>query len=89
MEWAQVATIIGALATMVGLQTFWVGRALDSLRSEMYRGFDAVNGRLDRVEARLDRVEARLDGIEGTVLRDHAERIARLEAQGPPTLRPA
>jgi hypothetical protein len=35
---------------------------------------------LDRVHAELDRIDARLDRIESVVLRDHAERIARLEA---------
>jgi hypothetical protein len=35
---------------------------------------------LDRLDARLDRVDAKLDRIEGAVLRDHGERIARLEA---------
>ena len=35
---------------------------------------------LDRVHAELDRIYAGLDRIEGVVLRDYAERIARLEA---------
>ena len=35
---------------------------------------------LDRVYAALDRVDSKLDRIEGVVLRDHGERIARLEA---------
>jgi len=62
MAWAQVTTIIASLAAVIGMQAFWVSRALD------------------RVSTVLDRVEAKLDRIEIGVLRDHGERIARLEA---------
>jgi hypothetical protein len=63
VEWAQVATIVSALAAFTGLQALWIGRALD------------------RVYVALDRLDARLSHIEGVVLRDHTERIARLEAR--------
>ncbi|HKY24309.1 MAG TPA: hypothetical protein VJM07_04080 [Gaiella sp.] len=46
MEWAQVATVIAAIAGLIGLQTYWITRELDSLGK-----------RLERVEARLDRFE--------------------------------
>jgi len=36
---------------------------------------------LDRVDAALDRIEARLDHLGNGVLRDHGERIARLESR--------
>jgi hypothetical protein len=52
VEWGQAATIIGALTAVIGLQTFWIAGALDALRSEMYRGFDRVEARLDRLEGR-------------------------------------
>jgi hypothetical protein len=56
VEWAQAATIIGAntavLGIVVGLQTFWISRALDALRGEMRRDFDRVEARLDRLERR-------------------------------------
>ena len=68
MEWIQIWTTIGAMAGIVGLQSFWIGRSLDEIRL-----------RIDRVELRLDRIELRLDRIETSVLRDHGERIARLE----------
>jgi hypothetical protein len=63
VEWAQTAVtaLVGAL---IGLQTFWISRALD------------------RVDASLVRLDARLAHIEGKVLRDHGERIARLEQRG-------
>ena len=39
---------------------------------------------LDRVYAALERLDSRLDHMERVVLRDHAERIARLEAAQSP-----
>jgi hypothetical protein len=54
VEWAQALTIIGAntavIALVIGLQTFWIARSLDTLRSEMHREFDRVEIRLDRLE---------------------------------------
>jgi hypothetical protein len=54
--WAQAATIVGAntavLGIVIGLQTFWISRALDALRGEMRRDFDRVEVRLDRLEGR-------------------------------------
>ena len=40
-----------------------------------------ISRALDRVYAALDRLDVRLDHIERVVLRDHRERIARLEAE--------
>jgi hypothetical protein len=59
VEWAQVGTIIAAFTGVIGLQTFWVARSLDALRSEMHRGFDRVEVRLDRLEDRVTRLESR------------------------------
>jgi hypothetical protein len=77
MSWTQALTGIVAngalLLAVIGAQAFWIARALDALRGELHRGFDGVDQRLERVEGRLDRVE-------NVVLRDHGERIARLEA---------
>ena len=39
-----------------------------------------ISRALDRVHATLDRLDSRFDHVEGVVLRDHGERIARLEA---------
>jgi len=39
-----------------------------------------ISRALARVYMALDRLGLKLDHLEGTVLRDHAERIARLEA---------
>ncbi len=50
--WSQTATIIGVLTGVMGLQTFWISRALDVLRGEMRRDFDRVEARLDRLEGR-------------------------------------
>ena len=40
-----------------------------------------ISRALDRVHATLDRLDSRFDRVEAVVLRDHSERIARLEAQ--------
>jgi hypothetical protein len=39
-----------------------------------------ISRALDRVYSTLDRLDTRFDHVEGVVLRDHGERIARLEA---------
>jgi len=56
VDWAQAGAIIAALTAVIGLvaglQSFWIARSLDALRSEMYRGFDSVERRLDRLESR-------------------------------------
>ncbi len=39
MDWAQAATIIVAIAGLIGLQSFWIARELD-----------ALGRRLDRLE---------------------------------------
>jgi hypothetical protein len=61
MDWAQAAATVGALTAVMGLvigvQTFWIARALDMLRDEMQRGFAAVDRRFERVERHLDRLE--------------------------------
>ena len=41
--------------------------------------FDAVDKRFDAVDKRLDGVDVRLDRIENLLLRDHLNRIERLE----------
>jgi hypothetical protein len=46
VEWAQAATVIAAITGVIGLQTFWIARAIDDLAR-----------RLERVETRLDRLE--------------------------------
>jgi hypothetical protein len=39
-----------------------------------------ISRALDRVYSTVDRLDTRFDHVEGVVLRDHGERIARLEA---------
>ena len=67
MDWAQAGTIIGALTAVVALAV--------GLQSFW------IAHALGRIYATLDRLDTRFDHIEGVVLRDHAERIARLEAR--------
>jgi hypothetical protein len=52
MEWSEAATVIAVLTAVIGLQTFWIARALDAVRSEMHRDFDRVEARLERLEGR-------------------------------------
>ena len=40
------------MGILIGLQTFWIARALDTLRDEMHRGFDRAEARLERLEGR-------------------------------------
>jgi hypothetical protein len=40
------------MTAVIGLQTFWVAHAINTLRDEMYRGFDRIEARLDRLEGR-------------------------------------
>jgi hypothetical protein len=66
MDYLEVLTAVATvLVPTVGLQTFWVVRALN------------------RIDRRIDRVDDRLDHIDQTILRDHGERISRLEASRP------
>ena len=67
VEWSQVGTIIGVLTAVVSLAV--------GLQSFW------IAHVLDRMNATLERLDARFDHVERVVLRDHAERIARLEAR--------
>jgi hypothetical protein len=67
VEWFQVGTVIGVNTAVIALA---VG----------LQTFWIAHA-LDRIHVTLDRIDARLDHIEGVVVRDHAERIARLEAR--------
>lgn len=64
---ADTWTIIGAVAGILLLQTYWLTRALDA-------SLDAISKRLDRIERRLELIEERVAGIES--------RVARLEGSG-------
>jgi hypothetical protein len=50
--WAQTASIVAVFAGVIGLQSFWIARSIDALRSEMHRGFDTLERRLERLEER-------------------------------------
>jgi hypothetical protein len=74
---AQTIAILGGLVIVVGivvsLQTFWIARSLDKV--------DAALGKLDaKIDTGLARLDTRLDELKTEIVRDHGERIARLEA---------
>jgi hypothetical protein len=56
VEWVPALTVVAAntavLALVVGLQSFWIARSIDTLRDEMHRGFDRLDARIDRLEQR-------------------------------------
>jgi hypothetical protein len=79
MEWTQAWSVIGALTGVIALQSFWLNRVLAMFKEGVDRRFQQVDHRFERVESRLDRIESRLDRIELGVVREHGERIARLE----------
>jgi hypothetical protein len=68
VTWAAVGVFVTALGAVAGLLVFMLGAVREDIRN--LRGDLGV---------RLDRVDVRLDRIESTVLREHGERIARLE----------
>ena len=47
------------LTVVIGVQTFWISRALDTLRDEMHRGFGRLDVGIDRLEARMERFDGR------------------------------
>ena len=53
----------------------WVGERFDGIDKQ----FGAVGERLDDIDNRLDSMDTRLDRIENLLLRDHLNRIERLE----------
>ena len=65
-------TSIDELATMVADSFKWMDE-------KMTQGFRDVNVRLDGVDQRLDSMDTRLGRIENLLLRDHLNRIERLE----------
>jgi hypothetical protein len=70
MDWAAAAVILAALAG----QSFWMNARMNDVSRRTERLEDTITARFDQVGERFDRIEA-------TVLKDHGERIARLEAQ--------
>lgn len=42
---------------------------------------DRIDGRIDRIEGRIDRIDERFARLEQDVIRDHSQRISRLEAR--------
>jgi hypothetical protein len=76
---------IGAVAGLMTLQSFWLGRTLDAFKESVDARFEGVYARFDGIDRRFAGIEGRLDRMEATLLRietrlqDHGERIARLE----------
>lgn len=68
MSYVEILSAVAAIVVpIVTIQTFWIARGFGSLERNL--------------GGRLDRVDERLDHIERTILRDHAERITRLESR--------
>jgi tetrahydromethanopterin S-methyltransferase subunit G len=54
-------------------------KAVDKRFDEVDKRFDEVDKRFDEVDKRFDEVDKRFDRIENILLRDHLNRIERLE----------
>jgi tetrahydromethanopterin S-methyltransferase subunit G len=95
VEWLQVLTIVAALLGVVGVQTTWVIHALQRIETRL-DGFEArvesrfaqvdsrfaqMEGRFSRIDERFDRIDGRFARLEQDVIRDHGQRISRLEAR--------
>jgi flagellar capping protein FliD len=95
MEWLQVFTIVAALLGIVGAQTTWVLHALqrievrpdgfaarvDARSAQVDRRFEQMDLRFARMDDRFDRMDDRFARLEEDVIRDHTQRISRLEAR--------
>lgn len=95
MEWLQVFTIVAALLGIVGAQTTWVIHALqrievrldgfearvDARFAQVDRRFGQMDLRFARMDDRFDRMDDRFARLEEDVIRDHTQRISRLEAR--------
>lgn len=53
--------------------------SIEDLARITAKGFEGVERRFEGVEKRLDGIDMRLDRIESLLLRDHLNRIERLE----------
>ena len=88
VEWLQVLTIVAALLGIVGVQTTWVIHALERIETRL-DGFEArvdarfaqVDSRFAQIDDRFDRIDDRFARLEQDVIRDHGQRISRLEAR--------
>jgi hypothetical protein len=65
---AQTIAIIASMVVIFGAQTAWI-----------LRSFAQLDQRLDRMDSRFDRMDTRLDELKTEIVRDHGERIAKLE----------
>jgi hypothetical protein len=89
-----IGAMLTIVSLAVGLQTFWVNRSLGKVEDALQETRVELKGDLGRLDAKLDaglarldgkldaglaRVDARLDELKTEIVRDHGERIARLE----------
>ena len=95
MEWLQVFTIVATLLGVVGVQTTWVINALqrietrldgfearvDARFAQVDRRFEQVDARFAQVDRRFEQMDLRFARLEEDVIRDHTQRISRLEAR--------
>jgi len=54
---------------------------IDARLDRMDDRFDRMDDRFDRMDDRFDRMDDRFDRLEQDVIRDHGQRISRLEAR--------
>ncbi|MGD0386293.1 MAG: hypothetical protein ABSB73_09170 [Solirubrobacteraceae bacterium] len=84
---AATITVIGAtlaiVSLAVGLQTFWINRSLGRVEDALKDVRTELKGEIKetRIEWKGDitKVDVRLDELKTEIVRDHGERIARLE----------
>jgi hypothetical protein len=67
MSWAQAITIIGTLGVIT----------IGAIGVQAYW----IARALDRLAAQIDRIDTRLDRVEYDLIRDHGQRITRLETE--------
>jgi hypothetical protein len=87
---SQTWAIIGALAVIFGAQTAWilyafaqVNKRIDEVKGDLGKLDDKIDTGLARLDDKIDTglagVDTRLDELKTEIVRDHGERIAKLE----------
>jgi len=80
MSNAQLYLSVGLPVLAILTSLFIQLQAINVLRGDINKCVDGLDNRMDRFEKRLDRFEDMLSEMRTTFIKDHAERLVRLES---------